>query len=86
MAKTKYGYMKCPDCPERVVVKVNDNGTLSYGCDECESTAYARKGTPVYAAWDARITDKPAAPPREQKTPPPEGKPARKPSPLDGIL
>ena len=69
--KTKYGYMACPDCATRVVVKINEHQTLSYRCDECDGYGYAKKGEGRYSKWDARITEKttaPAAPPAEPKS------------------
>jgi len=71
MGKTKFGYMKCPDCTARVVVKVNDKETLSYNCDECDSFGYARKGAGNYAAWLGRIER--TAPAGEKKEEPTAG-------------
>jgi hypothetical protein len=51
MARIKFGHMKCPACAERVVVEVNENETLSFSCDECDCSGYARKGQGVHALW-----------------------------------
>jgi len=80
MPKSKFGYMKCETrkCvngdggPGRVVVMLNEHGTLSYRCDECGASPYAHKGTGKYAAWE-RDSERSAAPPPEPK-PAPEKK------------
>lgn len=61
--KTKYGHMACPDCGERVTVKANEHGTLSYTCDECDSASYCKKGAGNRAHWEKRITRAPGAAP-----------------------
>lgn len=63
--KSKFGYMKCENrkCGERVVVKINERETLSYGCDECGKSAYAKKGTKEYADWQGDIEGKAAPAP-----------------------
>jgi len=76
MAKTNYGRMDCPDCGERVRVKVNERETLSYSCDECDSDGYRRKGTAAYAAWLKKITRDQAPPAPAAKEPAPA--PAKK--------
>jgi hypothetical protein len=75
-AKRKYGHMACPDCGERVVVKINDNETLSYGCDECDSNGYCKKGEGRYPSWLKKITALAAPAPAEP--PPPADKAADK--------
>ena len=55
MAKTKFGYMPCPDCASRVVVKINERETLSYSCDECDGIGYSKKGEGRYPAWLKKI-------------------------------
>lgn len=81
MAKQKFGYMKCRECGERVVVKRNENDTLSYRCDECDAVAYAKKTDAFHHRWMAAI-EKVAAPapspaPASKGNPPPA--PAPKP-------
>jgi hypothetical protein len=61
------------------MVRENDNGTLSFRCDECDAAPYARPGTGVHAAWMKRL--KPGAPapepkPAPEKKPPADEKPA----------
>ena len=76
MAKSKFGYMKCPDCAVRVVVKVNEKETLSYTCDECDSRGYAQKGAGNYKTWIARIERAPgSAPAAGDKKPADDKKP-----------
>jgi hypothetical protein len=78
--KTKFGYMACPDCQARVVVKINEaNGTLSYGCDECDGNGYCKKDAGRYPGWLKRITPvkpAPAAQPKSAKHEHQESKPA----------
>lgn len=81
--KTKFGYMQCPDCGERVVVKQNENETLAYRCDECDGNGYTRKGEGRYQSWIKKITRtapvKPEAKPEAKPAPgKPDTKPARK--------
>lgn len=73
--KTKYGYMACPDCSQRVTVKANANNTLSFTCDECDAAGYCKAGAGNRAAWEKKITkitpaEPPAPKPGEKK---PEG-------------
>lgn len=87
--KTKYGYMSCPDCAadgvtSRVLVRVNEHQTLSFRCDECDASPYAKLGDARRAIWDKKIehiapaaNPAPAADPR----PVPKEKPAAAPTP-----
>lgn len=82
--KTKFGYMTCPDCKERVAVKINDqNETLSYLCTECDSNGYCKKGEGRYDAWLQRIT-RTAAPAPQPKPGTPA--PVKKKSVMDDII
>lgn len=65
--KKKYGHMACPDCAARVVVKVNEHGTLSYTCDECDSAAYCKQGAGNRAAWEKKIAKAGDPPPKGEK-------------------
>lgn len=78
MAKSKFGYMACPDCGERVVVKVNERETLSYSCAECDGDGYRKKGQAAYAHWLKKIT--PAAPPPADPPKPGAGKKEKAPA------
>ncbi len=53
MAKIIKGTMQCETrgCGQTVVVKENENSTLSYHCDYCEKSAYARLGNMDHANW-----------------------------------
>lgn len=55
--KVKIGRMVCEtkNCGNEVVVKKNENGTLSYRCDECDAAPYARVGTGQYKAWSESL-------------------------------
>jgi len=73
--------MDCPDCTERVRVKINEHKTLSYRCDECDSNGYRQPGTAAYAAWEKKITRDTAPAPAPKPAPvadpaPPAPKPA----------
>lgn len=78
MAKTKHGYMSCPtpDCGERIVVKINEHGTLSAGCQECDFAFYVQKGQAGYARWEAKVEKLSAPKPAAAPAAPP--KPAEK--------
>jgi hypothetical protein len=51
--KTKFGTMTCltPSCGKTVIVRINENETLSTHCEECEASDYAKKDQPRHAAW-----------------------------------
>lgn len=55
--KIKVGRMVCETkgCGNEVVVKRNENGTLSYRCDECDAAPYARAGTGQHKAWSESL-------------------------------
>lgn len=74
MSKSKFGHMKCPDCGERVVVKINDRETLAYRCDECDGNGYSKKGEGRYTAWMDKITRVAADPAPTPAAPPPAPK------------
>jgi hypothetical protein len=62
MAKTNVGTMPCSECGKEVVVKENENGTLSYSCAWCDDANYAKTGTGKHKGWKSRMTalaDKP---------------------------
>jgi hypothetical protein len=82
--KTKFGYMKCENrkCGAKVVVKVNEKETLSYTCDECDKSAYAKKGTREHADW---LSDIERSAPASQPKPGDKPKPGRR-SIVDDIL
>lgn len=92
MAKTKFGYMKCPTpkCGHRVVVKENERGTLSWSCDECDGSGYVKKGEAGYPAWAASIerasAPAPAADPKSAPAPAPKEKPAAPAKPASSLL
>lgn len=72
--KNKFGYMPCETCGERVMVKVNEKNTLSYGCDECDAAPYAKEGSGQHAHWVKKcaVEVKPAVEaPKVDDDPPP---------------
>lgn len=59
MAKTRFGVMVCEgqECESHdrgapVVVFKNEHETLSYSCDWCGRSPYARPGTGQYKEWE----------------------------------
>lgn len=69
MAKTNVGTMACSECGKEVVIKVNENETLSYTCGWCDDANYAKTGTVKHGNWKTRMVAFDAAKP-EQKTKP----------------
>lgn len=65
--KTNIGTMPCSECGKEVVVKQNENETLSYSCAWCDDGNYAKAGTGKHRGWKSRIkplaesTEKPKA-------------------------
>ena len=55
MAKTNIGKMACETCGNHVTVKSNENGTLSYRCDECDAAPYAKTGTIQNTKWREKL-------------------------------
>lgn len=58
MAKTNIGKMPCETCGNQVTVKANENGTLSYRCDECDAAPYAKFGTGQNEKWLKNLTER----------------------------
>jgi len=66
--KTKLGRVPCPCCSTPVVLRSNTAGTLSFTCDECDLSAFAKKG----AAAQKMLTAKLPAPPKTDDKPAPK--------------
>lgn len=62
MAKLNLGKMPCETCQNSVTVKQNENGTLSYRCDECDGAPYAKTGTQQNELWRVKLTPLASAP------------------------
>ena len=85
--KKEYGEMPCPndDCESHnaarpVIVFENSKGTLSYTCDKCRSSQYAKVGDLVREHWIKRIgKGKAAAPAAELPATATQPAPAKKP-------
>ena len=56
MAKINIGKMSCETCANAVTVKQNENGTLSYRCDECDAAPYAKTGTQQNELWRVKLS------------------------------
>ncbi|CAN4270606.1 hypothetical protein MCERHM31_00795 [Methylophilaceae bacterium] len=55
MSKINIGKMPCETCGNHVTVKQNENGTLSYRCDECDAAPYAKTGTLQNEHWRSKL-------------------------------
>lgn len=55
MSKINVGKMPCETCGNHVTVKQNENGTLSYRCDECDAAPYAKTGTLQNEHWRSKL-------------------------------
>lgn len=55
MRKLNIGKMECETCGNRVTVKQNELGTLSYRCDECDAAPYAKAGSKQHDIWAGKI-------------------------------
>ncbi|MEH6434235.1 hypothetical protein [Massilia sp. DD77] len=53
--KTKLGRIPCDCCGHPVVLKENEAGTLTVSCDECDVSAFAKKGTAAATKWRAKL-------------------------------
>lgn len=83
MAKTNIGKMPCETCGNHVTVKTNENGTLSYRCDECDAAPYAKSDTIQNKKWRDKlgVNNAPAAAQTAQK--PVEAKAPKATPPMD---
>lgn len=59
--KTKLGRIPCDCCGHPSMLKENEAGTLTIACDECDVSAFAKKGTSAAAKWRAKLSAAPAA-------------------------
>lgn len=62
MAKKNVGTMPCSECGNEIVVKENENGTLSYSCAWCDDSNYAKFDTVKNAGWRKRMKPLETAP------------------------
>ncbi|MTV36273.1 hypothetical protein [Duganella radicis] len=53
--KTKLGRIPCDCCGHLTVLKQNEAGTLTMGCDECDVSSFAKKGTAAAGRWLAKL-------------------------------
>lgn len=93
MAKTAIGTMPCQCCKKEVVVKENENGTLSYNCQWCDDAPYQKTGTLAFRSWQEKIKpmvgaepEKPAAPAAKPATAAPAEKPKAERKPAGTLL
>lgn len=66
--KIKLGRIACPCCGHSILLKKNEAGTLTIQCDECDVSAFAKKGTGAAAKWLAQLP-KPAPEPAPERVP-----------------
>jgi DNA-directed RNA polymerase subunit RPC12/RpoP len=82
--KTKLGKIKCRECGEKVYVFQHDGtGTLSYKCQECDSSWHAAKGTTGARNALTELGQAPAPAPAPEPAPAPAPTPAPAPEPED---
>lgn len=95
--KTKLGRIPCDCCGHTVLLKENEAGTLTMQCDECDVSAFAKRGTAAAMRWRGKLPK--AAPQADDvqpkqapvaqapgsvpKAPPP---PAKKAGPFDYLI
>lgn len=66
------GTLGCYSCGEKVPVKENENGGLSFPCPWCDFPAYAKAGTQAAKIARQRMTAlpvEPAAMPKQEEKP-----------------
>lgn len=91
MAKTNIGKMGCETCGNHVTLKENENGTLSYRCDECDAAPYAKADTLQNKRWreKAGVTQQKTTAPKPaesvKNTPPMDTPQKDKKTPSDNI-
>lgn len=73
-SKTKLGRIPCDGCGHPTVVKESEIGTLTMVCDECDMSAFGKKGTACAARWRAKLP----ALPKAAAEPAPEPAPSSK--------
>lgn len=70
--KSKLGRIPCPNgCGHTVVLKENEAGTLTVACEECDMSAFAKKGTAAAARWRAALPKAPETAPAAAPVPAP---------------
>lgn len=81
--KEKLGRIPCDGCGHPTHLKRNQHQTLTMGCDECDLTAFAKRGTQCAARWLAKLP-RPAQAAQEPAKPaqaaPQAAKPAQEPA------
>lgn len=53
--KNKLGRVPCDGCGHPTVLKENEHGTLTMGCDECDLSSFAKKNTTCAARWRSKL-------------------------------
>lgn len=63
--KTKLGRIPCRglNCGHTVVVKQNEAGTITFACEECDLSSFAKRGTKAYTEVMALLQPAPDARP-----------------------
>jgi hypothetical protein len=65
--KTKLGRIPCPvGCGHSVVLKKNEAETLTVQCEECDVSAFAKKGTGAARKWLSQLPKEAAQVPEEK--------------------
>lgn len=55
VVKTKLGRIPCLCCGQPTVLKLNEAGTLTMSCDECDLSCFAKKGAGAAARMRAKL-------------------------------
>lgn len=85
--KKKLGRCDCPICKKIgvVMLKLNEAGTVTWACDDCDSVGFAKAGTEGAAILAGKVAPAPAPAKPVQAAPAPvpaqaPAKPVRKPA------
>lgn len=53
--KTNLGKIPCPECGDLTALKENEAGTLTIACQECDLSAFAKKGSECAKVWRGKL-------------------------------
>lgn len=79
--KTKLGRIPCFCCGHPVVVKENEHKTLTWACDECDVSSFAKRGTQAASKVLSLLPKAPAPAPDAKPTAAPPGSAPKAPEP-----
>jgi hypothetical protein len=79
--KTKLGRIPCFCCGHPVVVKENEHKTLTWACEECDVSSFAKKGTQAAGIVQKLLPAPPAPAPAPKPAAAPPGSVPKAPEP-----